>query len=103
MVARHADLAIGAPAQLARDDQREHASDVAAEREHLQVEHELRVLLEGGRDADRTIGQLEGLRDTGFRVVDALFHFAHRIQVLAQLRRVGATEPRSQRTCFLEH
>ncbi len=59
MVARHADLTVGTPTQLARNDQREHARDVAAEGQHLQVEHELRVIFEARGNADRTVGQLD--------------------------------------------
>ena len=103
MVARHADLAVGTPAQLARHDQREHARDVAAEGQQLQVEHELRVLLEAGGNANRTVGQLDRFLEAGLRVLNALLHFAHRIQVLAHLRRVGAAERRRERTGFLEH
>ena len=103
MVARHADLAVGAPAQLARHDQREHARDVAAERHQLQVEHQLGVFLEAGGNADGTVGQLDRFLEAGFRVLNALLDFADRIQVLAQLGGVRAAERRGQRTCFLQH
>ena len=59
-----ADLRIGAIAGLARELERDDARDVALQREHLQVEHQLRVIGIRGRHADRTI-------EIGQRVVDA--------------------------------
>ena len=52
-------LAINAIAELARDHERRYARDVRAPREHEQIEHQHRVLLEIGRDAVRLVGHVD--------------------------------------------
>ena len=51
----HADLRVGPVAGLARELERDHAGDVALQREHLQIEHQPRVIGVRGRHAGRTI------------------------------------------------
>ena len=51
----HADLGIGAIALLARELERDDARDVSLERQHLEIEHQLRVIGERRGDAHRTI------------------------------------------------
>ena len=58
----HADLGIGALAGFARELERDDAGDVALERQHLQIEHQPRVVGVGGRHADRPIE----IRQVGF-------------------------------------
>ena len=50
-----ADLGIGSRAGFARQLERDHAGDVALQRQHLQVEHQPRVVGVGSRHAHRTI------------------------------------------------
>ena len=51
----HADLGVGAVARLARELERDHPRHVALQRQHLQVEHQLRVIGIRRRHADRPI------------------------------------------------
>ena len=79
----HADLRIGAAAELAAHHERDDARQVALVREHLQVEHQLRVLVEAcagtpGRLIDD--GQLSRVLLLG--VLDAPLDVANRLEIL---------------------
>ena len=88
-----ADLGIGAGAGLARQLERDDAGDVALQREHLQIEHQPRVVGVGGGHADRPIeiGQVRvgGLR---FGLLDAALHLADGVEILADLGAVAGAE-----------
>ncbi len=102
MVPGDADLAVGAAAQLARHDQLKTRVMSAAERHHLQVEHQLGVLFERGRECrgdDPAVRRI--LRALRFACLDALFDFADRIQVLAELGRCRRSERSRQRPRLL--
>ena len=74
---------------FSRHHERSDARDIGLEGEHLQVEHQLGVFLEGLGHADWTIWDLE--IDVGrLRRRDALFHVANRTEILAEL---GAVLP----------
>ena len=51
----NADFRIGAVAELARELEGDDPRDIGLKRQHLQVEHESRVILELSRDAHRTV------------------------------------------------
>ena len=63
----HAALRIHRQARIARVHHRRDARDLGAERQHLQVEHDLEVLVERLGHADRRFGQLRGRSGTACR------------------------------------
>ena len=73
-------------ADLARENHAEHARRVRLERQQLQIEHELRVLVERRGDAGRAIGQRDGVLVACLGALNALLDLAHRVQIFAELR-----------------
>ena len=85
---RHADLRVGARALLLADHERDDAGQVGLEREELQVEHQLQVILEDRGRAPR-LAQLRQFEVVLLlRPLDAPFHVADRFGVLVQLHLV---------------
>ena len=61
------------------------------EGQRLQVEHQLGVRVERGRNVGGALGQLDVHR-LGLRVLDALFDLAHGVEILVQLGLVTPAE-----------
>ena len=100
----NADHRIGTAAQLARDDHAEDARHIGAERHDLQIEHQLGVRFEGIRNADGPLRQFQRrLVVLLFGALDAQFHVANRIEILAQFGPVAIAEARSQAACLASH
>ena len=91
----HPGLGIRAQADVARDHQRRYARDVALERERLQIEVQLDVLVERLRDPERHV---HGRRLTGDlrRDLQPALHLADRLEVIVQARTVARRQPRPQ-------
>ena len=81
----HADLRIGARAHFARHLERDDSRDVGLHREHLQVEHQLDVLLPRCRSRQRTIevGHLVDALLLGF--LNPPLDLANGIEILVDL------------------
>ena len=91
---RHADLRIGLRGELRRHEEGDDARQVGLVSQHLQVEHQLHVVLERRRDAGR--GPLHHRQlavGIGLDALDAALHVAHRGQVVGELRAVRRPEP----------
>ena len=84
------DAVRGVAAQLERED----ARGVGGEGNRLQVEHQLDVLLERVRHADRRARQLARLARAvrGFDALDAALDLAHVVEVVGQAGAVGGAE-----------
>ena len=80
----HADLRIGARAHLAAEHERAHARQVGLEGQHLQVEHQLGVLLERGRDAGRPLDDRQLARALLLGLLNAPLDVADRVEVLGR-------------------
>ena len=100
---RDADGGIRPVAQLAADQEGDHACDVGLPGEELQVEHQIDVLLEG-------VGDTEGHREVGRRLqvaplrpLDAALHVPDRVEVLRHPARVGRTDGPLQAGGVAEH
>ncbi len=99
-----ADFGIAAIARFARELERDDAGDVPLQREHLQVEHQLRVIFVGRRHANRAIeiGQrvVERLR---FGLLYAALDLAHGIEIFGHLGAIGRAELSLQARDVLAH
>ena len=94
-----ADLGIGAVAQLARELERHDAGDVALERQHLQVEHQPRVVGERVGHAHRAVEVGEQVvAGRRLRPLNLPLHLADAVEILLDPGPVGrpdrALEPR---------
>ena len=92
-----ADLRIGAEVQLAAEHERDDARDVGLEGEPLQVVHQLDVLVEPLRNADRPFERRQLRRRAA--LLDALnppLDFAHRVDVVV---RPWSRSPAPSRRC----
>ena len=100
---RHADLRVGPPAVLAADHEADDAGQVGLVGQHLQVEHQLRVLVESGGNAQRrrNLGQL--LVDLRLGLLDPALDVAHGLQVLAELQAIARSEVAPQRGHLVGH
>ena len=88
---RDTALGIHAARRVAAHLERKHAGDVGLERQRLQIEHQLGVLLERLRHADGPIWNREtAVVRLGLR--DALLHVADGVEVLTQFQAVVAAE-----------
>src|ERR1051325_6846941 len=89
-----AALREGAAPGIAAGLEGEDASHVGLEGEHLEVEHQLHVLLERIGHADRRFGQLAlgAARVTGFDELDAPLELADVLEVLVEPLLVGRSE-----------
>ena len=87
------DFGIGPAVQLASVHQRKHAGEVRLEREPLQIEQQLQMLIEPGRNANRPLRHRQ--RRVGillFRRLDAPLHLAHGVQIFRDSRAVAGAE-----------
>ena len=82
MRVRHADLRIGHAAELAAEHERDDARQVALIREHLQVAHQLDVIVVRRRDAGRVIDDRQLLVALLLGPLDAPLDVANRIEIL---------------------
>ena len=96
-----ADLAERHRAELARHDHAADARDVGPEAEHLQIEHQLRVIVERRRHVHGTIGQLERVRALLLGVLNALLDVADGIEILAELAAVAGAQRADEPAHFL--
>src|SRR5262245_34160712 len=87
-----ADLRIAAAAQLATDHERDHARQVALEREDLEVEHQLRVFFESRRDTGGLIDDRQLVCVLLLRLLNASLHVAYCFEVLIQLGAIVRSE-----------
>src|ERR1035438_10100918 len=97
----YADHRISAAAQFAREDHAEDPGQIRAERDQLQIEHQLRVLFERCRNTDRPIRQFDQIRALLFSALNALLHLANRVEIFAELRPVAVSKAGCERTRFL--
>ena len=92
----HPDLGIGAAAVLAADHEADDAGQVRLVRQHLQVEHQPRVLVERGGNPERGRDVGQRLVHLGLGLLDAALDVAHRVEVLAELVAVAGAEVAAQ-------
>ena len=89
----NANLRIGARAALARELERDHAREVRLQREHLQIEHQLDVLLPDLGHAWRAIdSRYRRLGVLTFRALDAPLDLPDRVEILIDLRPIAGAE-----------
>ena len=88
----HADLREGALAEVARQHERRDARDFGLVGQHLQIEHQLGVFVEGFGDADGGVGHFDLRRYLLFGALDAAFDFADVVQVFADDAAVALAE-----------
>ncbi len=91
----HAALRVDAIAELSRDHERRDARDVGAPREHEQIEHQHRVLLEIGRDAVRLVGHVDRRERRVRRERDPALDLAHVGEVVVESCAVGVRASRA--------
>ena len=92
-----ADLRIGAVAGLAGELEGHHAGHVRLHRQHLQVEHQPRVVGIRGRHAGRPVEIRQLIvRRRRFRLLNAALDLAHGVEILADAHAIGGAEPALQ-------
>ena len=91
----NADLVVGSCAELAARHERGHTSQVGLVGEHLQVVHQLRVLVEPGRHIRRTFDRRQFPGGLFLGLLDAPLHIANGVEILGELGAVGWTESAS--------
>ena len=85
----NADLVVGAVARLARELERHDARDVALHRQHLQVEHQPRVIGVRGRHARGPIEvRHRRVRRLLLGLLNASLDLAHRVEILTHPRAI---------------
>ena len=96
--ALEAALRIAAVRRVAPQLEREDARDVGRERQHLQVEHQLDVLAERVRHADRRRRQLPQLAAAVARLddLDPPLDLAHVLEIVGEPRSVGRPQRAAQ-------
>src|SRR3954452_136500 len=92
-----AALRVHARRAVATHLEREDARDVSRERERLDVEHELDVLLERIRNARRSADELAGLAAAArvvarFNALNATLDFADVVEIAVDARAVGRAQ-----------
>ena len=88
-----ADLGIGAEIQLAPEHEGDDAREIAAERQPLQLEHQLHVLVEAPGNAGRPVETGERLIGPApLRALDAPFDLAHGVEILADAGAIARPE-----------
>ena len=80
----HADLRIGHAAVLAAQHEGDDAREIALIRQHLQVEHQLHVLVAAGRDARGMIDERQLLIALLLGHLDAPLDVANRVEILGR-------------------
>src|SRR6185436_18876827 len=88
-----ADFRVRPRARFARELKRDHTSDVALERQHLQVKQQLYVIAVGGRYSERAVEVRQGiLRGMLLRLLDTPLDFAHRVEILAHFPAIACAQ-----------
>ena len=91
----HANLRIGPGALLLADHERDHARQVRLEREQLQVEHQLQVILEDRRHARRLVHVRQIEIPLRLGALDSPLDVANRLGELVDLRLILRPERRA--------
>jgi hypothetical protein len=99
----HADLRIGPRALLLADHEGDHARQIRLEREHLQVEHQVEVILEDRRDALRFVHLRQIQIALLLRLLNAPLDVADRIGVLVDLGLILRAQRLSERRQLVVH
>src|SRR5688572_12498334 len=88
------DLRIRSIALLARELEGDNARDIRLKGQNLQVEHELRVVAERGRNTYRPIqiGRLV-VRHGSLGALDLTLHLTHTVEILIQAHAIGNAHP----------
>ena len=89
MRVRHADLRIGHAAELVAEHQGDDARQIALVGQHLQIEHQLDVVVTRRRDAGRMIDDRQILVVLLFGELNPPLHVANRVEILGELRAVA--------------
>ena len=89
---RHANLRIGAPAELARHHERDDPRQVALVGQHLQIEHQLRVFFVGRRNAGRLLDQRQFPLALLLGRLNPPLGVANRFQIFLKLGTIGGAE-----------
>ena len=99
----HAALRVHGVAQLLGQQQRRHAGDVGLPGEHLEVEHQLDVLIDFLRRADGRIRQRQLRRRLLRRLLDAALDLADVVEVLIDAVAVARRQPPLKGGRFSQH
>ena len=101
---RHAYFWVGASTRLSRELKGDDPSDVGPQGQHLEIEHQLRVV---GVRRRHTHGAIKirqfPFGGRGFRLLDPAFHLANGVQVLADLGPVFGAKSRLQARRVLDN
>ena len=84
-------------------DHREDARDIGLESQRLQIEHQLDVFVERGRNIGGTLRQLNRLDSARFHALNALLDFANRLQIFGQLGPIARAQRLVEAAHFLHH
>ena len=100
----HADLRIGAVADLAADHEGADARDVGLHRQYLQIDHQPDMLVERGRNTGGPFQRRRLRIRRGQRgALDALLDIACRFQIFVELVPVGRTQVPRQPARIVQH
>ena len=98
-----ADLGVGARAHFARHQEGDDPRHVALERQHLEIEHQLRMLGKRRRDAAaRPVHRRQLDVDLFLRLLNPPLDVTNGVEVLRQLAGVGRPEPPAQPLHFVD-
>src|SRR6266550_6214002 len=98
-----ANLRIDSITAFSSDHQRDHASNIRLERQHLQVAHDLYILGKLERDSRRLVDGGNNLTRIFFGALDPSFDLAHRKQILIHLAPVCWPESLNEAPRVLAH
>ena len=87
-----ADLGVGAAGQLPSQHEADHPREIRPIGEHLQVEHQLDVIAESGRDARRLIDDRKIRGALLFCLLNAPLDVAHGVEILRELVAIGGVQ-----------
>src|SRR5216684_1096750 len=88
----NADLGISSRAGFASELKRDDPGDVSLQSQHLQVEHQARVVRISGRYAEGAVQIEARIGRLGLRLLNAALHFANRVEILTDLVAVAGPE-----------
>src|SRR5512133_2028607 len=91
---RNTNLRISATAELAANHEGYDPREIALVRQHLQVEHQFRVFLEGRRHAGRLVHWRDCSAALFLRLLDAAFEVADGFEIFLNLPAIGWPDPR---------
>ncbi len=100
----NADRTIRPVAAFPADHDRDHAREVRLERDHLKIEHQLRMILERARNTHGPLHHRQFQRGALLlRQLDAPLDVANRVHVIAELAAIARAEARLEMRDFLPH